>query len=773
MLPGLDPAWGGRSFRRLLNNRFIYQGRKCGTVQPMRRTWIAAILGLALLTPFGAVAAQDGDDGDEDLPDLEADDLEPTPQEPMPNQTVRFHATIENAGDADAGPFNVTFQLDGEQLGDPVEVPGLGAGNTTEVVSDGWQATEGEHQINVTVDADEAITEEDEENNAASETFDVEAAQPDDPEAPDDERDEDEADDGDDAAARGECHVRDSSFEVDNGTYTGDHVRFAVDLELPGLTGYAIGDNATVFDEIALPAGEELECVAHRDIFAMENEAGELMLRDRPSYRLAIDGEDNASATMTVADGVDVSENETFDDDENESLYELSIGNRTLYLWGENLTFENGTFTVNDEAQMGASFPPEPQEREDRDEEAEERREERREEARERREEMREAGSQWDRTNDTFQGDHVSFTLDADLPGVRDYGLHGSHIAVFDEIALPQDNESEWEAHGVKFEFRTDDARLRLLDVPPAVMVIEADDGSPVTLDVADGVNVTKVASDDEEDDDEDDERSVYRLGLSENRTAWLAGEAMTFDNGTFTVEDRAHFRSIPAGFEGSPNSGPGSMPDQARDDRGPPEERGASDERGPPQRALELQRDVESQVERAIANGEVGVEVHVTQNDTDPVALELGHVEVRKAWANARGESKAGVTISAPDGSPGTVVTLNLNARDLGNLTVAQAAQELTVRFDNETIAIADDLEDALNWRNDDGEPEYLLLVGGDKVQVLVTVPHFSTHEIEVQSAQTQSADSANGTPGFTAVTLLAAVSLAGVLAAARTRRN
>jgi hypothetical protein len=69
----------------------------------------------------------------------------------------------------------------------------------------------------------------------------------------------------------------------------------------------------------------------------------------------------------------------------------------------------------------------------------------------------------------------------------------------------------------------------------------------------------------------------------------------------------------------------------------------------------------------------------------------------------------------------------------------------------------------------DDEGEPEYLLLVGGEEVQVLVSVPHFSPHQIEVVETQSSQQVDSSQVPGFTAVSLALASGLAAAVAGIR----
>lgn len=714
-----------------------------------------------MLLSTGATVAQSGDDEDADVPDLVVEEIEWAPEDPEDGDAVTVSAQVVNEGEANASAFNVSFEIDGE-LHDTVEVDELPADGQRQVTSEPWNASEGLHNVSVVGDADDAVAESDEENNAETEELEVEAAE--EPETEDeDETDEEEADDED------ADEEPPSSWDVDNGTYTGDHIQVTVDEELPGLTDVNYLDpNASVFASVALD-GSNFTHEAAMDVLSGETDAAELLVRDEDGGHLTVEiEEDNASVTLQLADGVAVEESDRFaDDDEDEAVYELNLtGNETAWLFGEELAFDNGTFTVNDEAHLSRTFPPGDAEADEDAEEDDERPEER-----------REAGSQWDRSNASFEGENVLFELGDDNASIEDYAIRGSIVPVFAEVGLST-NDTEWAAHGKAFELKADDSRLRVIDVPPAVLLVRAGDEGPAQLTLADGVEAERLDLDDEDEEEnetEDDDERVYELSLAQNRTGWLMGEEISFDNGTFTVNDRATFRAMPDRPDASENRGPGSMPDEAREREDEEDDELESEEaRGPPShaRAHPLDDDARRSVEEAIAKGQVAAELHVGENDTEPVAVEMGDVQVRKAWAEDRGEVRAGMQVGAPDGTPGTTVNMKLDASRLGDVSIEDAGERLDVRYDNASIEMADDLDDVLNPDDDNGSAEYLLLVGSDEVEILVSVPGFSVHEIEVTSASTQSAeDAGNGAPGPGVLAVAAAIGLTAT--ALRTRKE
>lgn len=544
-----------------------------------------------------------------------------------------------------------------------------------------------------------------------------------------------------------------SSFEREGDAFVGDHVAFTLDEDRPGVTGYRILDgNVTVFRSVTLP-GNETRWSTFDDRFVLETSQADLMIRDHESYRIGTDvdahndGDEPSTQTvptvrLTVAEGVDVSENETWSD-ESDPVYDLSAGEHDLRIGGEELSYRNGTFRALDDVMVGADYPPQGDAPEHRPYE-----------------DRRERESQWTRDGDDFQGDHVRFTKDEALPGVADVGPVDPDLTVLAGIALPGEGDADWRAHGRIFAMQTDAAELRVVDVPPAVMNLEVRGNGSATITLADGVTAEEVPV---EDEDAPENASMYELHLPGNRTGWLGAtdahivHADTTNGSHEEIEVRGMAMARLAPGDDPRPGGPDEEPEHDDPDRrGPPEDAPA---------AAQLDVEARQKVDRAAATGKVGVEVHPGQGEA--TAVEMGHVAVREAHG-PEDDVKAGVTVEAPDDAPGTVVRFALNASALEGVDMAEAADVLTVRYDNETIEAADDLDDVLDWSDDGGEPEYLLLVGGEEVEVLVSVPHFSPHTIEVVETASSGDEAVDGTPGPGAVAAVAA----GLAAAAARRR-
>lgn len=88
---------------------------------------------------------------------------------PKEGEKVTITATIANEGGEAAGPSSTEFLLDGQEVLGLVDTPAIPAGGSTEV-SVGWdtRGVKGEHEIRVTADRGDALSESDEGNNSST-----------------------------------------------------------------------------------------------------------------------------------------------------------------------------------------------------------------------------------------------------------------------------------------------------------------------------------------------------------------------------------------------------------------------------------------------------------------------------------------------------------------------------------------------------------------------------------------------------------------------------
>lgn len=133
---------------------------------------------------------------------LRVDEITVDPEEPEPGQDTTFTANVTNDGHSSAENATVRFLVDGEELSNAT-IESLGAGESTELTSEAWNGSEGEHTVRVEVDVDDQVTESDEDDNTAEQTFAVATS----------EEDEQDEDDGEDAGEGDEADEREDAEE--------------------------------------------------------------------------------------------------------------------------------------------------------------------------------------------------------------------------------------------------------------------------------------------------------------------------------------------------------------------------------------------------------------------------------------------------------------------------------------------------------------------------------------------------------------------------------
>ncbi len=136
---------------------------------------------------------------------------------------------------------------------------------------------------------------------------------------------------------------------------------------------------------------------------------------------------------------------------------------------------------------------------------------------------------------------------------------------------------------------------------------------------------------------------------------------------------------------------------------------------------------------ENAFFRGDIGAYVNVTSDgNVSTVTNGFLHQDVSIEVKVSLGEMVE-ATVSS-DVENGKTVAFDIDNKTLRVLH----AGDVRVLFDNEEISQAEDYEDILDPA-DENFPEYLVLLGNNGTQVLVSVPKFSTHKITITTLPTQ----------------------------------
>jgi len=160
--------------------------------------------------------------------------------------------------------------------------------------------------------------------------------------------------------------------------------------------------------------------------------------------------------------------------------------------------------------------------------------------------------------------------------------------------------------------------------------------------------------------------------------------------------------------------------------------------------------------IDEAILTGDVGGEIivdgmlqsSVLQYDElmtiTPITLENGELSLMVSGDHSL--SGKTIVISAADG-------------------LFDRNGDLLIKYDGVSIQLADDLADVLNPNDDGSLPEYLILIGANGIQIMVSIPHFSDHFISIQSVA-QVIDAIGGINAlilYVAISVIAAVIFVG----------
>lgn len=91
--------------------------------------------------------------------------------------------------------------------------------------------------------------------------------------------------------------------------------------------------------------------------------------------------------------------------------------------------------------------------------------------------------------------------------------------------------------------------------------------------------------------------------------------------------------------------------------------------------------------------------------------------------------EGNISLLVDGDENIGGRTIVINVEEEffDLENDTI--------VEYDEKIISMADDLADILDPNDDGSNPEYLITVGANGIQILVSIPHFSEHMISIYS--------------------------------------
>lgn len=142
-----------------------------------------------------------------------------------------------------------------------------------------------------------------------------------------------------------------------------------------------------------------------------------------------------------------------------------------------------------------------------------------------------------DGASSTFEGEHLRFEIDRELPGLHNLTVVETGALVFDSIALPGSPTGASESDD-RVRLRTDVARLDAQDDEDLPVYLDSDEGHRIELTLAPDVQVTEQAADD---------GVRYQLTPPEGPELALSADDGALDGDTISVEGQALFRAAQA----------------------------------------------------------------------------------------------------------------------------------------------------------------------------------------------------------------------------------
>jgi hypothetical protein len=147
--------------------------------------------------------------------------------------------------------------------------------------------------------------------------------------------------------------------------------------------------------------------------------------------------------------------------------------------------------------------------------------------------------------------------------------------------------------------------------------------------------------------------------------------------------------------------------------------------------------------LEEAIGRGDVGALVNIQAGVGTPEVTEEVYAPELSVEVTESGEGgKVEVRVSS-EAAGGKTIVINVD----NNTLPISSLEEIKLLFDDEEIELADDYEDVLVPSGEDAA-EYLVLLGENGIQVLVSIPHFSEHTITITTETPPIAGEEEGIP-------------------------
>ncbi len=132
-------------------------------------------------------------------------------------------------------------------------------------------------------------------------------------------------------------------------------------------------------------------------------------------------------------------------------------------------------------------------------------------------------------------------------------------------------------------------------------------------------------------------------------------------------------------------------------------------------------------EIDRSIESGNVAGEINIQLGNNSEYEHEITIYDGVNISPVKIFEGELSLIVSGNEYSTGKTIAITVDQNLFGN------TQDLTVKYDGESIEMADNISDVLNPNNDGLHAEYLIMLGANGIEILISIPHFSEHEITI----------------------------------------
>jgi hypothetical protein len=167
-------------------------------------------------------------------------------------------------------------------------------------------------------------------------------------------------------------------------------------------------------------------------------------------------------------------------------------------------------------------------------------------------------------------------------------------------------------------------------------------------------------------------------------------------------------------------------------------------------------------EVDKSILSGDVGGEISIQRGNGSNYEQQITIYKGVEIKSEEIAQGKISLIVSGDEYGGGKTIAITVDP------SLFENAKDIVVKYDGEVISMADNITDVLNPNDDGAHAEYILTLGANATEILISIPHFSEHEITVYSAVGAAVEALGGvTAVFTyiAICVIVAVLFIGII--------